>query len=1078
MLLRRWLLVPCISLSAAVCLLAQNRGADAQSRGVWEGKGTAIVEDFKDSRGSRTYLLLRTSEGDLKVTSANPAALRSGTHRYHVEGTRTGHTVAAESITALDAASSDTCTTTGAQNTIAIPVQFSGALNPTFTPDDIQSWMFGPDPSLNGYIQDASYGQTSVTGTVTGWITLDQNFSAEQFTEIQQAVFTQATAQGIDLTQYSHILFFLPALQGTGLDAGLSYVGCAQLTQGNTTFNASLEWIFPVSGAPTTEFLQVTFHEFGHGLGLFHSTSLDCDDVSLPPDPSSCEVLQYGDAYSVMGGGSMGHFTTPQKYALGWIQDAQVVTIASSGSATLMPVSAQGGGTYAIRTPRTVGGTDWMWIEAREPVGLYESTSLNNDGLNTMGGINSGAIVNFQPQSAGGPIANLTQAQLVDIPPAGELYQEPLAAAVAPGSSWTDVFSGLTMSVAQGTGSALNITVSRNNACVTFSSPTTTVAGGGGTGTVQVSAPASCSWTASTSDSWLTIQSGASGTGDGTVTFAATANTGDAREGVLVIGGLGVLVSQAPQNGAPVILPLSPSSVTGPSALLNFLINDNTSSPFSTVTFNITSGSPSQPVCEMAWNEPNGQFLLTNEFGFTYSTAPDSSYLIDLENGSCAVLIASPGFYGPGEGTDFSFEVEVAWEIPTPGPKTIYLRAQDLFGNDTGWQSVGTWTTTVDQPPAQPVMPNVPGTGLNQLFTIEASDPDGAGDIQSVELDIGTASQRCSMIYTDTIQDGVEFLNDDGTRSGWLINIPATASNSYCTLDLLRASSSTSGNTETVLLPVTFMNTLAGQQPVQVIVTDWSGKTSALNTTWNVAASNAQPAFTAAGVLNGASWQSGATTYGEIVTIFGSNLGPATLQTATLVNNQLPTTLAGTMIYFDSTLAPLLYVSEGAVSAIVPAGTPPTTSVEVVTNGALSAPVAVPVANGAPGIFTYPNSQQAIALNQDYSYNVDTPAARGTYVIFYVTGLAGFDYPGTSPYYVGAAPPTNPYVTFPQTKVQFGNDPPVVPAFAGLTFTGVAQVNVFIDPNAPTGDAVPIQVVIPNSPGPNITSPVATIRIK
>jgi len=346
-----------------------------------------------------------------------------------------------------------------------------------------------------------------------------------------------------------------------------------------------------------------------------------------------------------------------------------------------------------------------------------------------------------------------------------------------------------------------------------------------------------------------------------------------------------------------------------------------------------------------------------------------------------------------------------------------------------------------------------------------------------VELDIGNGSHRCSLNYVRTIEEGVEFLNDDATRSGWLIGIPASASNSYCSLDLLRSSSSVSGNNETVLLPVTFLSALAGQQPVQVIVTDWSGQTATLNTTWNVAPSNAQPIISAGGIVNGANWQPGGVASGEIVTIFGSNLGPAVLQQATVAGNELPRTIAGTTVYFDSTPVPLLYVSQSSVSAIVTGGATPTSHVEIATNGGISSPLDVPVANAAPGIFTYPNSQQAAAFNQDFSFNIDTPAARGTYISLYVTGLTGFLDPyGNLDF--GAIPPSNPYLVSNWVQVQFGNDPPIQASFAGLTFPGVAQVNALINSNAPTGDAVPVRVIATPPSQPSITSPAATLRIK
>jgi uncharacterized protein (TIGR03437 family) len=167
------------------------------------------------------------------------------------------------------------------------------------------------------------------------------------------------------------------------------------------------------------------------------------------------------------------------------------------------------------------------------------------------------------------------------------------------------------------------------------------------------------------------------------------------------------------------------------------------------------------------------------------------------------------------------------------------------------------------------------------------------------------------------------------------------------------------------------------------------------------------------------------------------------------------------------------------VTAIVPPFLPQTVHVEVASAGGLSNVVTIPLASESPGIFTYPNSRQAVAVNQDYSFNIGTPAKRGSYLTFYITGDGDLIYNHAGFLDYGGVPPSNPWATVGGPfLVQFGSDTPVQASFAGLTFPGVLQVNVLIDPNAPTGDAVPVQVVIPNSPAPNITSPVATIRIK
>ncbi len=73
----------------------------------------------------------------------------------------------------------------------------------------------------------------------------------------------------------------------------------------------------------------------------------------------------------------------------------------------------------------------------------------------------------------------------------------------------------------------------------------TSIGAGGGTGTVAVTAGPGCTWTAASSAQWLTVTSGATGNGSGTVQFAADANTTAARSAAITIGGQTFTVSQA-----------------------------------------------------------------------------------------------------------------------------------------------------------------------------------------------------------------------------------------------------------------------------------------------------------------------------------------------------------------------------------------------------------------------------------------------------------------------------------------------------------------------------------------------------
>ena len=54
---------------------------------------------------------------------------------------------------------------------------------------------------------------------------------------------------------------------------------------------------------------------------------------------------------------------------------------------------------------------------------------------------------------------------------------------------------------------------------------------------MTVSTASGCAWTTTSNASWISITSGASGSGNGAVSFSVTANTGAARTGTLTIAG-------------------------------------------------------------------------------------------------------------------------------------------------------------------------------------------------------------------------------------------------------------------------------------------------------------------------------------------------------------------------------------------------------------------------------------------------------------------------------------------------------------------------------------------------------------
>lgn len=135
------------------------------------------------------------------------------------------------------------------------------------------------------------------------------------------------------------------------------------------------------------------------------------------------------------------------------------------------------------------------------------------------------------------------------------------------------------------------------------SQPTTAFGPEGGTGSAAVTAGASCTWTAASSGSFITVVSGATGTGNGTVQFNVAVNTGTDRIATLTVAGTAISITQ--RAAAPTPAPtLSAPSAKSPIAAQfvtpgrpTLVVNNATSTgSIGTVTYRFeVSDQPSFP---------------------------------------------------------------------------------------------------------------------------------------------------------------------------------------------------------------------------------------------------------------------------------------------------------------------------------------------------------------------------------------------------------------------------------------------------------------------------------------------------
>ncbi len=219
-------------------------------------------------------------------------------------------------------------------------------------------------------------------------------------------------------------------------------------------------------------------------------------------------------------------------------------------------------------------------------------------------------------------------------------------------------------------------------------------------------------------------------------------------------------------------------------------------------------------------------------------------------------------------------------------------------------------------------------------------------------------------------------------------------------------------------------------------------------------------------VENGASFYAGEVAPGEIVTLFGSGLGPeapAFLEVSE--GGFVKSDLAGVRVLFDGVPGPLVYVEFNQINVVAPyalAGKS-STMIQLERDGELSDAFEAPVVDAHPGLFTRDSTGAgpAAIVNQDGTINTpENPAAAGSVVSLFGTGEGQTEPAGVDGLVTPETIETLPRPRLP-VRVTIGNvEAEVTYAGAAPGFvSGVLQINVRIPAGTAPGLA-PVQVTV------------------
>jgi uncharacterized protein (TIGR03437 family) len=227
------------------------------------------------------------------------------------------------------------------------------------------------------------------------------------------------------------------------------------------------------------------------------------------------------------------------------------------------------------------------------------------------------------------------------------------------------------------------------------------------------------------------------------------------------------------------------------------------------------------------------------------------------------------------------------------------------------------------------------------------------------------------------------------------------------------------------------------------------------------------PVAPSGGVVNAASGVGAAVSPGEMVSIYGTNVGPSGPYFGGNLsffdqNGYLTADLFGAAVTFNGVPAPMLYAGPGQLNVVVPFEVTGSSAQVIVTNGGSpSTSITVPVASATPGIFENPTGSGIASANFGNGAPVtqSNPAPLGSTVVVYGTGIGApsFALPTGEP---SPAPPT---ISSQGYTCTIGGEPAAI-SFTGLTqgFVGLVQWNVTIPTGLTTIGAVPMVITSPS----------------
>jgi uncharacterized membrane protein len=230
--------------------------------------------------------------------------------------------------------------------------------------------------------------------------------------------------------------------------------------------------------------------------------------------------------------------------------------------------------------------------------------------------------------------------------------------------------------------------------------------------------------------------------------------------------------------------------------------------------------------CLVYLDRAANQLFLYNDAGSGWLPSAAVGASSTLGNSQCSIAMGSAAV--TVSGTNLTLSLPITFSAGFAGTKSIYAYALGASVN-SGWQTMGTWTVPGAAPPGVSAVSVTPssGSGLQQTFTFQYSDSNGATDLTQVWLWFNTGltfshgADSC-LLYLARPSNTLHLYSD--VSESWLapatLGTSATLGHSLCSINVASSSVTLSGAGLALTLPVTFTSQFSGQKNIYMFGTN------------------------------------------------------------------------------------------------------------------------------------------------------------------------------------------------------------------------------------------------------------------